>query len=543
VVEFILDLSGYDPEANLVDAVAVEPCCGDGEFLEPMVRRLSRSCERQGRPLSDCAGSIVAVDLDPEAVERSRARVEGVLAEQGWGADESRELAVGWVRQADFLLSPDLDVLTLGGGLVPEGADFVIGNPPYVRLEAIDKAVAETYREKFRTMTGRADLYIAFYERALSLLKPGGVCGFICADRWMLNQYGGSLRSLITGGYSVEAVVEMHRADAFHDEVLAYPAVTVIRRERQGQALVAKLDGSEEGESAIAEMVDTVKEISTRQSPPVKENPIPDARSVVVGEWFSGSVPWPCVSPERLALLKHLEDEFPPLETPSTGTRVGIGVATGADKIFLTRDPDLVERDRLLPMAIGKDTVEGELDWSGTYLVNPWESDSSLVELEEYPRLREYFEEYRGALEARNVGRRNPTRWYRTIDKVNHALLDKPKLLIPDIKGEAHPVLEEGGFYPHHNLYYVVSQEWDLRVLGGLLLSRVGQLFVECYSVRMNGGYLRFQAQYLRRIRVPDPSEISPSTAKSLARSFENRDAEAATEAALGAYGIDRVPV
>lgn len=541
-MEFILDLCGYDPTENLVDAVAVEPCCGDGEFLESMVRRLSYSCERQGRPLSDCAGSIVAVDLDPEAVERSQARVEGVLVEQGWEAGESREAAAGWVRQADFLLSPDLDVLTLVGGLLQEGADFVIGNPPYVRLEAIDKAVTEAYRERFKTMTGRADLYIAFYERALSLLKPSGVCGFICADRWMLNQYGAGLRRLITSEHSVEAVVEMHRADAFHEEVLAYPAVTIIRREWQGRALVAKLDGSEDGEAAIAEMVQAVGAIRTHEAPPVDDAPVPGARSVVVEEWFSGSDPWPCVSPERLALLKRLEAEFPPLETPSTGTKVGIGVATGADKIFLTRNPELVEPDRLLPMALGKDTVEGELDWSGTYLVNPWKSDGSLVELEEYPRLRAYFEQHREALEGRNVGRRNPTRWYRTIDKVNHALLEKPKLLIPDIKGEAHPVLDAGGFFPHHNLYYVVSEGWDLRVLGGILLSRVGQLFVECYSVRMSGGYLRFQAQYLRRIRVPDPNEMTRSTASALARAFEYRDAQAATNAALRAYGIDRIP-
>lgn len=35
-----------------------------------------------------------------------------------------------------------------------------------------------------------------------------------------------------------------------------------------------------------------------------------------------------------------------------------------------------------------------------------------------------------------------------------------------------HPVLDDGQTYPHHNLYFVTSQKWDLRVLGGLLLSR-----------------------------------------------------------------------
>ena len=66
------------------------------------------------------------------------------------------------------------------------------------------------------------------------------------------------------------------------------------------------------------------------------------------------------------------------------------------------------------------------------------------------------------------------------------------------------PVLDRGETYPHHNLYFIQSDEWDLEVLGGLLMSAVGQFFVESYGVRMRGGYWRFQAQYLRRIRVPE---------------------------------------
>src|SRR5437764_1386986 len=104
-------------------------------------------------------------------------------------------------------------------------------------------------------------------------------------------------------------------------------------------------------------------------------------------------------------------------------------------------------------------------------------------------------------------GRQRPVR-----DRVATALVrrwrllaGRPKLLLPDMQMTIHRFLDEGGLYPHHNLYYVVSDVWDLRVLGGLLLSRVAQAFIEAYAVRMRGGTLRFQAQYLRRIRVPRP--------------------------------------
>jgi adenine-specific DNA-methyltransferase len=536
VADLVLDLAGYYPEENLVDVIAVEPSCGSGEFLEPMIRRLSSSCRRQERSLQDCEGSIMAFDLSSAAVSASRERAESVLVGCGWDKDTSRKMARTWIRDADFLLDPDLDMLGLGGGV-----DFVVGNPPYVRLESIDQTVAEVYRKRYETMIGRADLYVGFFERALEMLAPGGVCAFICADRWMLNQYGSRLRKLITsGGFSVEAVVEMHRADAFQDEVLAYPAITSIRRaDKQGKVLVARIDRDS---SSISALPEAARRVRSSEDPDGTSLVAPRATHVVVDEWFSGADPWPCVSPDRLKVLKRLEREFPPLEDPDTGTKVGIGVATGADKIFLTRNPKLVEESRLLPLALAKDTMNGVLEWSGHFLVDPWEADGSLVDLELYPELRKYFGDHAALLKERHVSRKKPSHWYRTIDKVNRSLTGRPKLLIPDIKSTAHPVYDSGEYYPHHNLYHVTSEDWDLKVLGGLLLSEVGQFFVECYAVRMSGGYLRFQAQYLRRIRVPHLKELDPRLAQEFAGAFEARDVRAAARAALRAYGIREIP-
>jgi hypothetical protein len=66
----------------------------------------------------------------------------------------------------------------------------------------------------------------------------------------------------------------------------------------------------------------------------------------------------------------------------------------------------------------------------------------------------------------------------------------------------------------------------------------VAQLFIEAYCVKMRGGTLRFQAQYLRRIRVPDPTSMSEGIASELRESFRSRDVNKATNAAIEAYGI-----
>jgi len=209
--------------------------------------------------------------------------------------------------------------------------------------------------------------------------------------------------------------------------------------------------------------------------------------------------------------------------------------------VYITTDPHLVENDRLLPLLQAGDTATGVPVWSGTYLVNPWNRDG-LVELERFPRLEHYLKANAHRLRARHVARKGPAQWYRTIDRVDPQLISRPKLVLPDLKAAAHPVLEDGDYYPHHNLYFVVSQGWDLEVLGGLLLSGVANLFVGTYCVRMRGGCYPFQAQYVRRIRVPERESVSRRDQRALASAFAARDVEAATFAALRVYGLQHLP-
>lgn len=256
--------------------------------------------------------------------------------------------------------------------------------------------------------------------------------------------------------------------------------------------------------------------------------------------WYRDAESWPTGTPDRLALLAELEGHFPAIE--DTGVRIGVGVATGADAVFAVRDPRGIEEDRLLPLLSARDVASGKIAWSGTQLVNPWSDTGELVDLGDYPGLAGYLRTHERVLRGRHVAAKRPLTWWRTIDKVTPKLASRPKLVLPDLKDRIQPVLDDGRFYPHHNLYYMVSDSWDPRVLGGLLMSNVAGLFVESYSVRMANGYLRNSAQYLRRIRVPEPQSVTPSLATRLATAFEENDRDAANVAALLAYDLDRFP-
>jgi adenine-specific DNA-methyltransferase len=228
VVELILDLAGYTSDKDLASLSAVEPACGTGAFVGPIVERLSASMKAHTRSLVDAADALRAYDLLDRNVQSSRAIISQILRADGWDEDESARFAEKVVVRGDYLLRESEDL-----------ADFVLGNPPYIRLEEVPAARSGAYRRACPTMRGRADIYVGFLDAALRSLRPEGKLAFIVADRWMHNDYGAALRELVASNFSVDVTIKMHDVNAFEEQVAAYPAVSVLRRGSQQQAVVA----------------------------------------------------------------------------------------------------------------------------------------------------------------------------------------------------------------------------------------------------------------------------------------------------------------
>ena len=518
VVDFILDLAGYTVDQALHQKRLLEPSFGAGDFLLPAVRRLLtawRSAQHPGNAVEVLGDAIRAIELHGTTFTNTRSALIEQLQQGGMAFESADALAKRWLTLGDFLLTP------LDGQF-----DFVVGNPPYVRQELIPAPLLAAYRDRYQTLYDRADIYIPFIERSLSLLAPGGSLGFICADRWMKNRYGAPLRSLVADRFHLKIHVDMVDTPAFHSDVTAYPAITIISREPPGATRIAHRPAIDRATlTSLAEAL-RARNLSI-EAGPVRE----------LAQVTNGSEPWLLESSEQMALIRRLEQKFQCLE--EVGCKVGIGVATGADHAYIGNFQALdVEPDRKLPLVTTHDIASGEVLWRGQGVINPFAEGGGLVDLRNYPRLHRYLEARREAIAGRHCARKTPANWYRTIDRIVPTLALRPKLLIPDIKGEAHIVFEGGALYPHHNLYYVTSDEWELRPLQAVLLSAVTRLFIATYSTKMRGGFLRFQAQYLRRIRVPKWADVSLALRAELTEAAIKRDFQACNRAVFKLYGL-----
>ncbi|MCL4472740.1 MAG: Eco57I restriction-modification methylase domain-containing protein [Actinobacteria bacterium] len=520
VVDFILDLAGYSIDRPLHEFRILEPSFGEGDFLLPITERLLASyrASRHGllNIVEDLSEAIRAVEVHSESIKSTRTKLIELLRTNEVGESDAHRLADAWIIEGDFLLTD-----------LPHSFTHAVGNPPYVRQELVPDALMAEYRARYNTIYDRADLYIPFIEGCLLSLEPGGALGFICADRWMKNRYGGPLRKMIAQEFHLAVYVDMVDTPAFHSEVMSYPAITIIRREPAGPTRIAYRPQIErESLRKLARVINT-------------KNVAPDSGVNEVVDVTKNSEPWLLHASDQVRVIRRLEADYPLLE--ETGCKVGIGVATGADKVFIGPLESLnVEPDRKLPLITTKDIETGTVKWKGLGVINPFGDEGQLVDLAAFPLLSSFLETRGELIRKRNVARKNPRNWFRTIDRIYPEIVNRPKLLIPDIKGEAHIVYEEGCYYPHHNLYYVTSKEWDLRALQAVLLSSITKMFISTYSTQMRGGYLRFQAQYLRRIRLPLWKDVPGALRKRLADAAIAGDLEACNQSAFDLYRLNQ---
>lgn len=486
IVQLILDLAGYTvASGRLAERRVLEPSCGDGAFTAAIVARLVESEREHATPVDWHApildDALRASDISAPSLAKARVMLVEQLTAAGCPQDRASELADCWLVHTDFLLAD-----------WPDRFQLVVGNPPYVRIEDLPRPVLQRYRALYETATDRADIYIAFFEKGLSLLADDGCLAFICANRWTKNRYGATLRRLVARRYHVRHYLNLEHTQPFASDVSAYPAIFLVDREIGAPTRAATLSDIEPATLA------TLRAESLRESQPGP--PVSQFMS-----WYGDGGPWTTTCSVRHDVLARL-DAFPTLEESAPDTRVGIGVATGADRVFVLDElsPD-IERSRQIPMIMASDVRSQRLEWSGRYLVNPFSTtdDGTLVDLDAHPGLHRYLESHAVRLKGRHVARNRPRSWFRTIDRVWPELQHRPKLVIPDIQVGGVVGYDEGCFYPHHNLYWITSSTWDLRALQALLRSTFVLQQVRAYSVQMRGGSIRYQAQTLRRLRIP----------------------------------------
>lgn len=483
----------------------LDPACGDGELLLA-VHRVASSLGW----VSDLV--LIGYDLDELAVSiaRDRAEAAGIPVR---------------IEQADFL--------TASRELAKGSIDVVITNPPYVRTQQLGQEFARRLSAEYG-LQGRVDLTHPFVTLMPKLLRPDGILGLLCSNRFMTTKAGVNVRRVLQTELTPLEVFDLGDTKLFDAAVL--PAIVVASNRRvSGEPDCPFVSAYEESESEAEDGLSLFDALVADSDSTVSQGG--RAIKVKVGRLAHASTP---ADPWRLAHAKG-EDWLRSIESATWKTfgdiaKIRVGIKTTADAVFIGSDWEArspqPEQDLLLPLI----THDGVAAWrvdamKSTKVLYPYDlskSKRTLVDMCAYPRSMEYLETHGERLRGRKYVVEGGRQWYEIWVPQRPADWAAPKIVFPDISVMPQFALDESGAVVNGDCYWISVADIGSEDLALLMVavanSSLGQRYYdEVCGNKLYAGRRRWMTQYVARLPLPFPDSDAArelvTTARELVRS------------------------
>lgn len=380
------------------------------------------------------------------------------------------------------------------------GFDVVIGNPPYLRQEALreQKKYFETHYEVYQ---GTADLYAYFIERGLSLSRPKGQFSYIVANKWMRANYGKPLRKFLLTK-QIEEIVDFGDLPVF-TTAITYPCIIRISNEKPSREFVASkvkaLDFS-----SLHEYVKANQHL-------ISPGSLNDQNGWTLGDQRTES------------LLIKLNNIGQSLDKYLNG-QVFYGIKTGLNKAFVIDEKikkRLIEEDPksgefIKSFVVGKDIKRYNSLKSQQYLIlvqNGWTNSHSGDVKNKWNWFKEHFPAISNHLEPfATQGEKRDDKgeyWWELRPCVYYSEFEKPKIIYPEICSKPEFTFDEKKFYANNKCFIIPSSD---KYLLGILNSKLNYFLFEAYLPKLQAGF--FMPAYIvlknfpiRTINFSDPTD------------------------------------
>ncbi|MDX2073034.1 MAG: helix-hairpin-helix domain-containing protein [Alphaproteobacteria bacterium] len=378
------------------------------------------------------------------------------------------------------------------------GFDVVATNPPYVSYLSMKEYFPEQaayLKQHYESMAkGRPDLYFAFFEKGIDLMKAQGSLGYITGNSYLYTKAGERLRDLIERKNLMHEVVDFGAHPIF-EEVSVSTAVTILQNQKNEKFRYFKVEGKPDAEEAMKILT--------------SEKTIISSDELKKPSWsFSGDG-----QNSAVAALTKNSVKLEEIATPFSG------LVTGADSVFIV-DPIKIEKAKTLihskekdkdywvenallqPVLRGRDIRRYALLNPKQMLVWPYDQEGKLLTetaLKSYPLGYAYLEDNKERL----LSRTGSGAWYRIQSPNDKQYYPLVKILWGWKKGKSQFTID----YSQRNFLkssggtggiVIKDPAYSIEAIAGILNSEPLRLFLQNQSIDYGEGSHAYLATFMK---------------------------------------------
>ncbi len=489
----------------------LDPACGEGELLLALADSLPLPLRQRS--------VFIGVESDPDYLARAKSRFAEMSATSYFMHGDFLAIAQS-MRETPLLRG------SLPAELVGAPIDVIIANPPYVRTQVLGAGRAQDLAEVFG-LTGRVDLYHAFFVAMTDLLSPGGLLGVITSNRYLTTRGGASVRSFLANEYEVLEVLDLGDTKLFDAAVL--PAVFFGRKKEisaEGQiepptfVRIYEEAAASRSVSAAVSALPSVIDILSRPSTGCYESH-GIRYSVTTGRL---SIPSPSSEPWSMTTERE-SDWVAGVDTRMDCrirdvAKVRVGIKSTADPVFIRSDWDRLPEElqpepQLLRHLLSHDDAQrwryanpGGPSRRILYTHEVRHGKRLAIDLPHFPRAERYLTSHRKRLEGRHYVASAGRQWYEIWVPQDPEAWGQPKVVFPDISPTPKFFYDAEGCLVDGNCYWItlspgVAPDVLHLILGVANSEFATQYYDLAFQNKLYSGRRRYLTQYVERFPLP----------------------------------------
>ncbi len=472
IINYMLDMVGYGGK-NVNSKSIVDPACGTGTFVAKMIERFIKGVDKtitttmmKEKLLS--YKLVRAYDMKPSNVYVTKIVVLSVLIRNGFV--NNMEDVLDLLKHLPIYCKDFLQVT--------EKTDFVVGNPPYIRLQNLSNEYREFMKRNYMSATGRFDIYTCFIENADKILNENGKMCFITSNKYLTANYGVGIRKYLSKKGHVRKIVDLFDTKFFGAAVL--PAIILCENKDIQNDNVEYVGIKSTSKKAqyhclnVEKLFEYIeKEMKGNKSIVIcgklERNVLEISKSKVSipsnGEtWnFSSNAENDIKNKMDEKKLCTLEDVFD----------VCVGIKTTADSVFVKpMTEEFVKKHEfeeiiIYPLIQSFNVNKWSISWGNTskdrYILYPHkelQGNMVAISLEEVPKARKYLEDCSDVLKRRSYLTESKTReWYECWVPQKLSKFQQIKIVTRDIVNSNSFALDESGMLCQGNTFFLTRKQ------------------------------------------------------------------------------------